>query len=50
MIYAESEEEFQKIWDDMKTQIVDFGYDELVEWDTQVTQDWCDSIKAVLGK
>ena len=50
MIYAESEEEFQKIWDDMKTQIKDFGYDELTEWDMQVTQDWCDSIKAVLGK
>ncbi len=50
MIYAESEEEFQKIWDDMKTQIKDFGYDELTEWDMQVTQDWCDSIKAVRGE
>ncbi len=49
MIYAETDEQFQQIWDDMKTQIVDFGYDEFVEWDMQVTQDWCDAVKAVRG-
>ena len=49
MIYAESDEEFQKIWDDMKAQLDDFGWQELCEYDMQIVNDIIAARKKVLG-
>ena len=49
MIYAESDEEFQSIWDDMKAQLDDFGYQELCEYDMQIVNDMIEARKKVLN-
>ena len=49
MIYAESGEEFQSIWDDMKAQLDDFGYQGLCEYDMQIVNDMIEARKKVLN-
>ena len=49
MIYAESDEQFQQIWDDMKAQLDDFGWQELMEYDMKIVEDTIAARKKVLG-
>lgn len=46
MIFASDEAQFDQMWDDMCTQIEGFGWDQLVEFDTQKYQPVLDARKA----
>jgi len=46
MIFAKDDAEFNQIWDDMYTQIQGFGWDELVQFDTEKWQVVVDARKA----
>lgn len=46
MIFASSDEEFEKLWDDMYTQLQGFGWDDLVAFDTEKWQVVADARKA----
>ena len=50
MIYAESDEEFEKIWADMKAQLDDFGWQELCDYDMAIVNDMIAARKKVLGE
>ena len=49
MVYAESDEEFQSIWEDMKAQLDDFGYQEVCEYDMAIVQDMIAARRRALG-
>ena len=48
MVYAESDEQFEEIWATMKAELPDFGYDEVIAYDMEVTQGLIDSRKPFL--
>jgi hypothetical protein len=50
MIYARNDAEFEKIWRDMKTQLDDFGYQEVIAWDLKNIQDRAASIQQTLAR
>lgn len=39
MIFAKDEAEFNRIWEDLKTQLKGFGYDDVIAWDTKVADE-----------
>ena len=49
MIYATSDDEFQRIWDEALAKLPDFGIEQLLEWDQKVVDDKFASIEKVLG-
>lgn len=46
MVYAADDAEFDKMWDDMCSQLAGFGWDELVQFDTNKYQKVADARKA----
>lgn len=48
MVYAKSDEEFESIWKDMKTQLPDFGFDKVMEYDMGIVNQMIDSRTKVL--
>ncbi len=48
MVYADSDEQFEEIWTTMKAELPDFGYDEVIAYDMEVTQGLIDSRKPFL--
>jgi multiple sugar transport system substrate-binding protein/putative aldouronate transport system substrate-binding protein len=50
MIYAKDDAEFEKIWRDMKAQLDDFGYQEVIAWDLKNIQSRVDSIRRTLAQ
>ena len=49
MIYAETDEQFESIWQDMKSKLDDFGYQELIEYDTKIVEEKAASIAKAMG-
>ncbi len=50
MIFAEDENEFNEIWDNLKEQLVGFGWDTLVEFDKAKYQKVVDARNTAMGK
>jgi multiple sugar transport system substrate-binding protein/putative aldouronate transport system substrate-binding protein len=50
MIYAASDAEFEKIWRDMKAQLDDFGYQEVIAWEEKNLADRVAAIQSTLTK
>jgi multiple sugar transport system substrate-binding protein/putative aldouronate transport system substrate-binding protein len=50
MIYAKDDAEFEKIWRDMKAQLNDFGYREVIAWDEKNLVDRIASIEKTLAQ
>ncbi|GHU69768.1 hypothetical protein FACS189450_03180 [Spirochaetia bacterium] len=48
MIFARNEAEFNRLWSDMKTQLVGFGWDKLYQYDTQKFQAIVDARAAAI--
>ena len=49
MIYAADEAEFDALWTDMKAQLPDFGYDEVLAYDMEIVNDMIEARQRVLG-
>jgi hypothetical protein len=50
MIYAASDAEFEKIWRDMKAQLDDFGYREVIAWEEKNLADRVNAMQSTLTK
>jgi multiple sugar transport system substrate-binding protein/putative aldouronate transport system substrate-binding protein len=49
MVYAASDAEFESIWKEMKAQLDDFGYQEVIAWEEQTVKDRAASIAQTLA-
>ena len=49
MIYAADEAEFDALWTEMKAQLPDFGYDEVLAYDMEIVNDMIEARQRVLG-
>ncbi|MCL2057961.1 MAG: hypothetical protein FWH01_02730 [Oscillospiraceae bacterium] len=49
MIYAETDAEFQNIWDEVLAKLPDFGLAELTEYDMGITMEYVDAINEARG-
>lgn len=49
MIYAADEAEFDALWTDMKAQLPDFGYNEVLAYDMEIVNDMIEARQRVLG-
>jgi multiple sugar transport system substrate-binding protein/putative aldouronate transport system substrate-binding protein len=49
MVYASTDAEFERIWQDMKVQLDDFGYQEVIAWDLKNIEDRVASIEQTLA-
>lgn len=50
MIYAADEAEFDALWTDMKAQLPDFGYDEVLAYDMEIVNDMIEARQRVLRR
>jgi hypothetical protein len=50
MIYARDDAEFERIWRNMKAQLDDFGYQEVIAWDEKNMVDRIASIQQTLAQ
>jgi multiple sugar transport system substrate-binding protein/putative aldouronate transport system substrate-binding protein len=50
MIYASSDAEFEKIWRDMKAQLDDFGYQEVIAWEEKNLEGRIAAIQSTLAQ
>ena len=50
MIYAESDSEFETLWNDMKAQLPDFGFNEVDAYDKAIVDEIIAARQEVLGK
>jgi multiple sugar transport system substrate-binding protein/putative aldouronate transport system substrate-binding protein len=50
MIYAANDGEFERIWREMKAQLDDFGYQEVIAWDVKNLQERAASIERTLAE
>ena len=49
MIYAADEAEFDALWTEMKAQLPDFGYNEVLAYDMEIVNDMIEARQRVLG-